>query len=95
MYQMDQSISVLRVTGGIFPFYSNFNRNPGQTPHLSHKRDARLIWESFWFSHLTGYQDASLTLVPIVLVFKHFHGFRIMLMHGKNKQNSIADSPLS
>ena len=62
-YQLDQSISVLRIVCWYFTFYSNFNKTlkansgvPDQTPcfvtsdldrhrlHMSHKRDARLIW---------------------------------------------------
>ena len=48
---MDQFISILRVVGGIFHFYSNFNRTfCKQTMDIlhclpiSHKKDARLYY---------------------------------------------------
>ena len=58
--QLDQSISILRVVGWQFYFYSIFDgtlcKQTDQTPrfvasdlglrclHISHKKDARLIW---------------------------------------------------
>ena len=56
-YQLDQSISILRVVGGTFHFYSDFDRAfckqtadtlPSDlglySSPLSYKQEARLIW---------------------------------------------------
>ena len=43
-YQLEESISVLRVVGGIFHFYSNFKRNFCKQTVKNNKKNARIIW---------------------------------------------------